>query len=131
MPTPRIFRIVIPVDDIEAATTFYSAILNTPGERVWVNRHYFRCGEVILACVEPGPESGDFHLDGDPRIIYLSVDNLEQTMELVRQAEPAHLDASIEAQAWGERSFYAKDPFGTRLCFVQGATIYSGGEFEE
>ncbi|MFI6166161.1 VOC family protein [Nocardia sp. NPDC051052] len=131
MPTPWIFRIVIPVDDIEAATKFYSAILKTPGERVWVNRHYFRCGEVILACVEPGPESGDFHIDDDPRVIYLGVDDLEETMELVRRAEPAHIDASIEAQAWGERSFYAQDPFGTRLCFVHGSTIYAGGDFEE
>ncbi|WP_040735420.1 VOC family protein [Nocardia tenerifensis] len=131
MTTPWIYRIVIPVDDIEVATKFYATILQTPGERVWANRHYFRCGGVILACVEPGPESGDFHLDGDPRILYFGVEDIEETRELVRRAGPAQVDADIEEQAWGERSFYAQDPFGTRLCFVHGSTIYEGGEFAE
>lgn len=27
---------------------------------------------------------------------------------------------------WGERSFYADDPWGNPLCFVQAGTVYGG-----
>jgi len=27
---------------------------------------------------------------------------------------------------WGERSFYAHDPFGNPLCFVDATTIFTG-----
>jgi hypothetical protein len=27
---------------------------------------------------------------------------------------------------WGERSFYADDPWGNPLCFVEEGTVYAG-----
>lgn len=131
MAAPRIFRLVIPVDDIDAAVRFYSAIVGSPGERVWGNRHYFRCGEVLLAPVEPGEDSRDFRPAADPRVIYFAVDDLEATHDVVRAAGPAQLDEAIGEQPWGERSFHARDPSGNRLCFVAAETVYTGGSFGE
>ena len=32
----------------------------------------------------------------------------------------------INVKPWGERSFYANDPWGNPLCFVEAGTVYSG-----
>ncbi|HWC79326.1 MAG TPA: VOC family protein [Pseudonocardiaceae bacterium] len=131
MAAPRIFRLVIPVDDIGAAVAFYGAITGSPGERVWRNRHYFRCGDVLLAPVEPGPDNRDFRPADDQRIIYFAVDDLPATMAAVRAAGPGEIDDEIGEQAWGERSFYARDASGNRLCFVAADTVYTGGQLSE
>lgn len=120
----RIFRLIMPVGDIEAAATFYAALLDAPGERVWRNRHYFPCGDVILACVEaPEPEPRPAR---DPRIVYFAVDDLDAVFARARAAGPKRLDDEISEQAWGERSFYLEDPFGNPLCFVARDTVYKG-----
>jgi predicted enzyme related to lactoylglutathione lyase len=130
MSEPRIYRLTIPVSDIERATSFYSEILGSAGERVWRNRHYFHCGGVVLACVEP-PDSGDLGPDSEARVIYFTVDDLDVVHQRLRQASAGPVDDTIAEQAWGELSFYAQDPFGNRLCFVHQPTAYLGGEFTE
>lgn len=131
MNVPRLYRIAVPVDDIEAATTFYAHILGTPGERVWVNRHYFRCGEVILACVAPAEAPTEYRTQIDPRIIYFAVDDIDAAYKLAKKAGCRRIDKKIEKQSWGERSFYFDDPFGNPICFVAGSTRYTGGVLEE
>ena len=37
--------------------------------------------------------------------------------------EPA---GEIVKRPWGERSFYARDPFQNRLCFVDAQTLFTG-----
>jgi hypothetical protein len=32
----------------------------------------------------------------------------------------------IERRSWGERSFYAHDPFGNPLCFVDASAVFRG-----
>ncbi|MGH9821626.1 MAG: hypothetical protein ACRD43_15810, partial [Pyrinomonadaceae bacterium] len=32
----------------------------------------------------------------------------------------------IVARPWGERCFYARDPFGNGLCFVDAKTLFTG-----
>jgi len=44
----RLFRVIMPVTDIEASARFYSALFDQPGFRVSGGRHYFDCGGVIL-----------------------------------------------------------------------------------
>jgi len=39
------------------------------------------------------------------------------------------LDAEIKPRPWGEHSFYARDPFGNKLCFVKKGTEFLGGAF--
>lgn len=131
MTAPQIFRLVIPVDDIERATAFYAELVGASGERVWSNRHYFDCGGVVLACVEPPIESRGIRDDSDARVIYFAVDDLEEVFQRLGKAGPGQLDDTIGEQAWGERSFYAQDPFGNHLCFVHQPTVYTGGDFEE
>ncbi|MEV6830941.1 VOC family protein [Amycolatopsis sp. NPDC051102] len=126
MSGPRVFRLIQPVDDIGVAVAFYAAVLGAPGERIAVNRHYFTCGGVVLACVEAPPEHREPRPRKDPRIVYLAVDDVEETFRLVQAAGPRWVDDAIETQFWGERSFYA-DPSGNPLCFVQEDTLYLGG----
>lgn len=33
---------------------------------------------------------------------------------------------AIEVQPWGERSFYASDPFDNPICFVDSETLFIG-----
>jgi uncharacterized glyoxalase superfamily protein PhnB len=127
MSGPRVFRLIQPVDDIETAVAFYSRVLGGPGERIALNRHYFTCGGVVLACVEAPLEHREPRPRKDPRIVYLAVDDVEATFEQVRDAGPHWIDDAIATQFWGERSFYADDPFGNPLCFVQEDTLYLGG----
>lgn len=52
-----------------------------------------------------------------------------RALELVlgRSASCSRLDERIETQPWGERCFYAADPFGNKLCFVDRTTVFTGG----
>src|SRR5262249_9172362 len=46
---PKLFRVILPVSNIETAAKFYALILGLPGERVSPGRHYFNCDGTILA----------------------------------------------------------------------------------
>jgi catechol 2,3-dioxygenase-like lactoylglutathione lyase family enzyme len=124
--TPRLFRLILPVADGEKAAGFYSRLLGLEGRSVGGGRHYFDCGPVILALLEtqkPAP----------PENLFFAVANLEEvhararelgclSQELVHGASAAE----ILTRPWGERSFYAVDPSGHRLCFVDETTLYTG-----
>ncbi|MEN3272027.1 MAG: hypothetical protein V7636_788, partial [Actinomycetota bacterium] len=49
----KLHRILLPVRDIDAASTFYGTAFGSPGERVGVNRHYFDGGGVVVGLVDP------------------------------------------------------------------------------
>ena len=49
---PHLFRVILPVSDIDAAASFYARALGMPGTRVSGGRHYFDCGGTILACYD-------------------------------------------------------------------------------
>jgi len=36
---------------------------------------------------------------------------------------------NVGVRAWGERSFYASDPWGNPFCIVQAGSEYTGGAF--
>jgi predicted enzyme related to lactoylglutathione lyase len=125
---------VIPVDDLDAAVSFYAALLEQPGMRVSGGRHYFMCGGVILAIYSPRG-------DGDDRMprpnfdhVYFAVDDLEATFGraqkvggLSTEMGDGHLPmGEIARRPWGERSFYMNDPFGNPICFVEAASLFTG-----
>jgi catechol 2,3-dioxygenase-like lactoylglutathione lyase family enzyme len=135
---PKLYRIILPVAEIEAAVAFYRALLGQDGHRVSPGRHYFDCEGTILACYDAVAD-GDAE-DGNaftplPEPLYLAVDDLEATF---RTAQEAGADFSPEAipgvgplgeiarRPWGERSVYAADPFGNPLCFVERGTEFTG-----
>ena len=122
---PRLFRVIVPVTDIARATRFYAALLSTPGHRVSSGRHYFDCGGVLLACFDPRADTDDFDLGPNPDHLYFSVKGLEAVHARAVSLHAEILDP-IEVRPWGERSFYLKDPFGNKLCFVEERTRFTG-----
>jgi len=130
MPTPRLYRVILPVGDIERAATFYAAVFGTPGKRISPGRHYFDCNGTILACYDPVAD-GDSEQGGwrfhTLQYLYFAVPDLEAVLARVRSAGGT-IDSGIETMPWGERMFYARDPFGTRISFVDDGTLFTGQE---
>ena len=125
----KLYRIIFPVNNIEKATEFYSGIFGIPGKRVSPGRHYFNLGGTILACYDPVAD-GDgikqqwvFH---ENQYIYVSVANLESVHQKIKKSNARHVDSKIEKMPWGERLFYAIDPFGNPICFVDEKTLFLG-----
>lgn len=121
---PRLFRVILPVTDIEAAASFYADVLGIPGDRVSPGRHYFPCGGTILACFDAVADGDPQPVEPNPQHIYFSVDELEAAYERVRRHSGREI-TPIESRPWGERSFYAKDPFGNPICFVDAKTLFT------
>ena len=127
----RLFRVILQVSDIEHAAKFYSTLLGTPGERVSRGRHYFDCGGTILACFDPRADGNNFDATPNPDHVYFAVDDLEATHVRAKSAECRKVDEKISTWLWGERSFYATDPFGNPVCFVDAKSVFRGGRFVE
>ena len=127
MAPARLFRVIVPVGDIEAATRFYSSVLGDSGRRISPGRHYFGCGGTILACFDPRADGDDWDARPNPDHLYLAVSDLEDSLARL-QAEPGStVHRAIQTQPWGERSFYCSDPFGNKLCFVDEQTLFTAG----
>jgi tRNA (guanine37-N1)-methyltransferase len=128
--TAHLFRVIMPVPDMERGVAFYATMLGTPGELVAPNRHYFRCGGTILAVVVPGEHDGAAFR---PNIehVYFAVPDLRERYAVARNAGCSSLDERISRRPWGEKSFYARDPFGNPICFVDEKTVYTGGPMQE
>lgn len=132
--TARLFRVILPVSNIEKAVRFYSLVLGTPGVRVSDGRHYFDCGGVILACFSPREDGDDHDPQPNPDHLYFAVPDLEAAFEACRTAGATfapgevHGDPAgqIARRPWGEQSFYIRDPFGNPICFVDQKTIFKG-----
>ena len=125
--TPKLFRVIVPVTDISRAERIYSQLLGIPGVRVTSGRHYFDCEGTILACFDPRADTDNFDLRPNPDHIYLAVHDLEGAYARATDLRAEILDP-IATRPWGERSFYVKDPFGNKLCFVDWPTMFLGKE---
>jgi catechol 2,3-dioxygenase-like lactoylglutathione lyase family enzyme len=125
---PRFFRLTVEVGDLDEAIAFYSHLLGIQGHRQAGSRSYFECGPVTLSVLDPGETP---HLAA--KALYFTVNDLETVFERAKAldclaTERVH-DApagAITVRPWGERSFYAEDPWGNPLCFVEDGTIYTG-----
>ena len=58
--------------------------------------------------------------------IYFSVADLGSTFEKAKNLQCKRIDKAIKTMPWGERLFYAKDPFNNPICFVDEATVFRG-----
>ena len=125
VPGPRLFRVIVPVPDIDAAAAFYSSVLGDPGRRISPGRHYFGCGGAILACFDPRSDGDQWEAQPNPDHLYFAVSDLETYLERVRAQPGSVVHRDIETQPWGERSFYCSDPFGNKLCFVDDRTLFT------
>jgi catechol 2,3-dioxygenase-like lactoylglutathione lyase family enzyme len=127
---PRIFRVTLEVSDLDQAAAFYGALLGHEGKRHPGARHYFDCGGVILAVIDP-TRGGGAPTPG-PKSLYFAVSNLDAVHARARELGAL---ASYQvhgapggdpiARPWGERSFYVVDPWGNDLCFVAEGTLYT------
>ena len=128
---PLIFRVALEVASSEKAHSFYSKLLGLEGRRVGGGRVYFDCGQVILALVDvaagrkkPKPISQDLYF------AVPDVDAVHARAKALRclSKEIVHGDraGALVTRPWGERSFYAEDPFGNGLCFVDEKTLFTG-----
>lgn len=131
----RLFRVILPVSDIDRAAAFYATLLGSAGARVSPGRHYFDCEGTILACYDPEADGDSGPATPLPEPIYFAVDDLEGTYERAQRAGASFPDAAppdvgplgqIAQRPWGERSFYATDPFGNPVCFVARSTTFTG-----
>lgn len=132
---PHLFRVLVPVGDIERAAQFYGALLDFPGERISPGRHYFDCEGTILACYDPEADGDDGTATPLPEPIYLAVDDVESTYQRAQDAGASFSAevvpdvgplGQIAERPWGERSFYTTDPFGNQLCFVARDSVFTG-----
>jgi uncharacterized glyoxalase superfamily protein PhnB len=131
----KLFRVILPVSDIGRAAKFYEILLGQPGRRVSPGRHYFDCEGVVLACFDPGQDGDGYEARPIPEPVYLAVDDLRATFDKAKEAG-ASLSTNvvpgvgplgeIAERPWGERSFYASDPFGNPLCFVSRESVFTG-----
>jgi catechol 2,3-dioxygenase-like lactoylglutathione lyase family enzyme len=128
---PRLFRVILQVSDLDRAAAFYSKLLGAKGRRIPGARHYFDCGPVILALLYP--TGGGEEARPNPDYVYFAVKDLPRVHARARaleclSKEHVHGEAAgaIVKRPWGERSFYARDPFGNGLCFVEARTAFTG-----
>lgn len=130
MVSARIFRVIVPVSDIDSAATFYAAVLEQTGKRISPGRHYFGCGNVILACFDPRADGDPFDAVPNSDHLYLAVSDLDAYYKRIVAQPEAKIHKPIETQPWGERSFYCSDPFANKLCFVDDQTLFTAGLIE-
>ncbi len=57
--------------------------------------------------------------------LYFAIENLESMSEKIQQAG-GKVTSPIESMPWGERMFYALDPFGNPISFVDKTTVFRG-----
>jgi catechol 2,3-dioxygenase-like lactoylglutathione lyase family enzyme len=126
----KIFRVTVEVGNLEEAAAFYTRLLGSKGKRHPGARHYFDCGGVILAVLDP--TAGGLTPTPGPKSLYFAVPDLDAV-----QARAAALKAlapyKVHGQPagdpikrpWGERSFYVVDAWGNDLCFVEEGTQYT------
>jgi catechol 2,3-dioxygenase-like lactoylglutathione lyase family enzyme len=133
--SPRLFRVLVQAIDLPASRRFYTALLGVPGRAVGGGRVYFDCGPVILGLLD--------YSSADPKdrstpteALYLATDDIEGVFRRARKLrclskelihnDPANPAGEVVVRPWGERSFYAHDPSGNPLCFVEARTRFTG-----
>jgi predicted enzyme related to lactoylglutathione lyase len=125
--TPRLFRLNVEVGDIGRAAAFYSELLGIEARPQRGARVYLDAGAVTLQVVQiqaPHPAA---------KALYFAVADLDALHARAAalgclSGDNVHGTSAGQpvVRPWGERSFYADDPWGNPLCFVEDGTIYEG-----
>lgn len=128
---PQFFRLNVEVADLDRAIAFYTKLLGIEGRKQPGARVYYECGPVTLQVVDVSRGGAAPHPAA--KALYFTVKDLDPIFERAKElgclsAETVH-DApggGIVVRPWGERSFYALDPWSNPLCFVEEGTVYTG-----
>jgi catechol 2,3-dioxygenase-like lactoylglutathione lyase family enzyme len=128
---PQFFRLNIEVGNLDQAERFYGTLLGLTGRRQAGSRVYFQAGPVTLQVVDVSARGGAPHPAA--KALYFTVRDLESAFAraqglgcLSRESVHDAPGGGIVVRPWGERSFYAEDPWTNPLCFVEQGTIYAG-----
>jgi hypothetical protein len=127
---PKLFRVTVEVGNLDEAAPFYAKLFATDGKRHPGARHYFDCGGVIVAVLDP--TQGGLNPTVGPKSLYFAVKDIEGAHRRAKEldalapykvhGQPA---GAITKRPWGERSFYVVDKWGNDLCFVDEGTLYT------
>jgi predicted enzyme related to lactoylglutathione lyase len=127
----RLFRLLLEVSDLDAAVAFYSTLFGVSGRAVRGGRHYFDCGGVIVGLVDVSPAGRP--VGPMSEYLYFAVSDVEAVFKRAESLGCLSADqvhgapaGEIVVRPWGERSFYAADKYGNRLCFVDESTLFVG-----
>jgi predicted enzyme related to lactoylglutathione lyase len=124
--TPTLFRLNLEVGDLDRAAAFYGELFGITGARHAGSRVYLVCGSVTLQVVAVGDNAHPA-----AKALYFTVRDLEAVHAratalgcLSRERVHGEAGGAITVRPWGERSFYAEDPWHNPLCFVEAGTVY-------
>jgi predicted enzyme related to lactoylglutathione lyase len=125
--TPRLFRLNLEVGDIDRAAAFYAELLGLEARPQMGSRVYLNAGAVTLQVAQvPAPHPA-------AKALYFAVPDLDALHARATALGCLSGDSVHGTPAgapvvrpWGERSFYADDPWGNPLCFVEEGTVYEG-----
>jgi catechol 2,3-dioxygenase-like lactoylglutathione lyase family enzyme len=127
---PKLFRVTVEVANLDEAAAFYAELFGVPGRRHPGARHYFDCGGVIVAVLDP--TQGGLTPTPGPKSMYFAVRDLEAVHKrasalgaLAPYKVHGETAGTIVKRPWGERSFYVVDRWGNDLCFVEDGTLYT------
>jgi uncharacterized glyoxalase superfamily protein PhnB len=128
--TPKLFRVTVEVGNLDEAAAFYQKLFHADGKRHPGARHYFDCGGVIVAVLDP--TQGGLTPTVGPKSLYFAVRDLEAVHKraaalgaLAPYKVHGESAGNITKRPWGERSFYVVDKWGNDLCFVEDGTLYT------
>ena len=127
---PQFFRLNVEVGNLDAAIKFYTTLLDIQGRKQPGSRVYFEAGPVTLQVVDVS-SAGKPHPAA--KALYFTVKDLDAAFTrakglgcLSRESVHDAPGGGIVVRPWGERSFYAEDPWSNPLCFVEEGTVYTG-----
>jgi len=127
---PSFFRLNVEVGNLDEAARFYGTLFGVQGRVQAGSRCYFDCGPVTLQVLDVS-SSGRPHPAA--KALYFTVRDLDAVFARARtlsclSKEEVHGEpgGEISVRPWGERSFYAEDPWQNPLCFVEAGTVYPG-----
>ena len=131
---PRLFRVLLPARDLAASHRFFERLFAAPGREVAPGRVYFDCGAVLLGVLDASGRRGRRVVASEAT--YFATADLEGLHGRARRlaclapgwlhGDRASPLGEIVVRPWGERSFYARDPSGNPLCFVDESTVFTG-----
>jgi catechol 2,3-dioxygenase-like lactoylglutathione lyase family enzyme len=123
---PSLFRLNIEVGDIAEAQRFYERLLGVEGRPQMGRRCYFETGVTLQVVQADEPHTAAkalYFLTSDLDGLHRTASELGCLSDEVVHGEPG---GQPVVRPWGERSFYADDPWGNPLCFVETGTVYAG-----
>jgi hypothetical protein len=127
---PQFFRLNIEVGNLDRAAEFYGKLFAVKGRRQAGARVYFDAGPVTLQIVDVS-STGAPHPAA--KALYFTVKDLEAVHGRARSLDALSKElvhgipgGNIVMRPWGERSFYAEDPWANPLCFIEAGTTYPG-----